>query len=147
MRRNKYGNKKARCLSKHIHDSKFEASYCNRLLAMKQSGEISGYSIQVPYPLTVAGKLICTHIVDFVVIRFEPGHVVMPDKSVQHGDFRVDEAHEVKGFATDVWKIKRRLFEAIYPAVKYIVIKKGAVHVRRRKGQAGGITRGYVRLH
>jgi len=31
------------------------------------------------------------------------------------------EFHEVKGYATDVWKIKKKLVEALYPEIPYIV--------------------------
>lgn len=140
----KYHNKKTRCLSKHVHDSKFEASYCNRLLAMKQAGEISDFSIQVPYPMDVNGKHICTHVVDFVVHYYKPGQAVVADYPIRHGLFRTEEVHEVKGCETEVWKIKRKLFKALYPAAEYIVIKRGGfnakryIRARRKAGSGAG---------
>jgi len=118
----KYNNRKTYCLMRHLHDSKFEAGYCNRLLAMKQSGEIQHYDVQVPFWLPGGIK----HIVDFVV---KPG----PDFS--------REVHETKGFFTAVARLKKKLFEEKYPDIPYKVIyqnkrrkvwrKKTKVKVRR----------------
>ncbi len=112
---NKYHNKKSRCLSKHIHDSKMEAAYCDRLLARVQNQEILGYEVQVPFELKVEGVLICTHVVDFLTFKF------VPDGQRQ---IREEEVHEVKGCELDVWKIKRNLFKVLYPKIKYIVVKQ-----------------------
>lgn len=104
---NKYGNKKSRCLSQHVHDSKGEAGYCNRLLAMRHSGEIHDYFIQQPFILAPGIK----HVVDFVVVGKQPLGVEI-------------SVHEFKGVETQVWRIKRKLFKEKYPHWKYIVIKK-----------------------
>ena len=103
---NKYNNTKCECLSEHKHDSRAEAGYCDQLRLLKKAKEIKSYETQVSFPMTVNGKTICTHRVDFVV--------TLPNGK--------KEAHEVKGFATDVWNLKRKLFEAIYE-MPYIVIK------------------------
>lgn len=73
---NKYRNRKTRCLSGHLHDSKKEADYCNVLLAMKKNGEIEDYEIQPRYELLPGftnseGKRIrpITYTPDFVVYR------------------------------------------------------------------------------
>lgn len=105
---NKYGNKKLRCLNGHLHDSTIEANYCLRLKAMLQHKEILAYSTQPRFALEVGGKLICHHIVDFLVVT--------NDNETQ--------VHEVKGFATPEWMLKKKLFEALKPHIKYIVIKK-----------------------
>ena len=70
--------------------------------------EIRGYRSQVKFDLKVNDKHVTTHIVDFMV---------------ENNDKKF-EVHEYKGFATDAWDIKRRLFEAIYPEIPYIVITK-----------------------
>ena len=93
----KYHNIKKQCLSGHIHASKFEADYCNRLLAMQRAGEIQSYKIQVKIPLIVNGQKICDHIVDFLVVQ-------------NNG---VAEVREAKGMATPVWKLKYKLFQAL----------------------------------
>lgn len=78
---------------------------------MKKAGEIHNYEIQHKIDLKVNGIHITNHYVDFLV--FKPQGVV--------------EFHEVKGYATSEWKIKRRLTEALFPAIPYIV-KQGKNH-------------------
>lgn len=106
----KYGNIRKQCFSQHLHASKLEANYCNRLLAMRQKGEIGAFDIQVSFDLYGPNReLICTHVVDFVV--WINGR---------------REVHETKGHATDVWRIKKKLFEANYPDIKYLVVRRGS---------------------
>jgi hypothetical protein len=104
---NKYKNKSCKCLSGHIHDSRGEARYCDTLKLALSAKQIKDYAIQKTYPLIVNGSTITRHRVDFVVTTLE-------DKL---------EVHECKGFATEAWKIKMKLFEACYPDIKYLVIK------------------------
>lgn len=106
--RNKYGNHKVCCLSKHTHDSKLEANYCNRLLAMLQAKEIKSYDVQFRIGFIVNGVPVCDHIVDFLVIGLDGKR----------------ECHDTKGMKTDVWRIKYKLFKALYPTVEYKVIEK-----------------------
>ena len=109
FKRSKYGNHRVYCLSKHLHDSKLEANYCNRLLAMQQAREISHYETQVSFDLNVEGKLICKHIVDFCIWKNDPHPC---------------EVHDTKGMKTDVWRLKHKLFEALYPYITYVVVTK-----------------------
>lgn len=101
----KYNNRKTRCLSKHLHDSKFEADYCNRLLAMKQKGEVAHYFIQQSFKIGAGIK----HVVDFLVWRLEKGYIIQ-------------EVHETKGVWTAVARMKMKLFKEKYPYIPYIVI-------------------------
>lgn len=103
----KYKNKSCRCLSGHVHDSRGEAGHCNYLLAQKQGKEIRDYEIQKKFDLSVNGVHICNHYVDFLVVE-------------NSGAVHVEE---FKGFATDLWRIKRKLFEANYPNIRYEVKK------------------------
>ncbi len=100
------GNISCHCLSQHVHDSRAEARYCDQLKAAQQAGDIVGYKCQVQTPLLAGGKVICYHIVDFVV--------------EEKPDFYV--AHEVKGFQTPEWRLKRKLWEATNP-MPYKVIQ------------------------
>ena len=103
----KYGNeRRTPCRQKHIHDSKLEADYCNQLELLTRAGEIRQYNVQYSFPLIVEGILIAKHIVDFVVINNEGGR----------------EVHETKGYATKDWKLKRKLFNVLYPLYTYHVI-------------------------
>lgn len=106
-RPSKYNARTCRCNRGHIHDSIGEANYCNQLDALVKAREIKSYEIQQKYMFKVKGKHITTHIVDFVVTTNEGK----------------EEVHEVKGFATEVWRIKWKLFEALYPKIPYHVIR------------------------
>lgn len=103
----KYRNQTCKCIQGHIHHSRGEAQYCTKLYAMMQHQEIRSYEIQKCYRLDVNGHHICNHYVDFLVF--------MNDGK--------QEVHEFKGFATTEWMLKKRLFEAVYPDIPYIVIK------------------------
>lgn len=105
MKRKKYGNRS--CYSDGIRfDSALEAEYYNQLKLLKKAGHIRDFSRQVTFRFYVNEKLICSHRVDFLVVNSEGS----------------EEVHEVKGFATDVWNIKRKLFEALYPEIPYKVV-------------------------
>jgi len=107
VRRSKYNNTSCYCNLGHKHDSMAEAGYCNHLLLLKKAKEIKDFKTQVSYPLMVNDKRVTVHIVDFEVINKEGKK----------------EVHEYKGFATAVWNLKRKLFEACYPSIPYIVIR------------------------
>jgi len=119
--KNKYGNKKSMCLLKHTHDSKGEANYCNRLLAMKQNGEIVDFLTQVIFLLPGGIR----HIVDF--------YVKVKEYNFSEAQVCGFEVHEFKGFKTDVWRIKKKLFEESYPHIPYKVICKPERRKRCKK--------------
>ena len=80
------------------NDSKFEAGKAQELELLKKAGEIVGFQEQVKLPLEVNGYHICNYYIDFVV---------------DHNDGTI-EYIETKGWATDVWKLKWKLFESLY---------------------------------
>ena len=94
--------------------SKKEAGYYQQLKIEKRCKLIKGFERQVsfelfaysPAAMRFEGVSVCKHIVDFLV--------TLPDGK--------REVREVKGFATDVWDLKRKLFEANYPQIPYKVI-------------------------
>jgi hypothetical protein len=93
-------------------DSKFEAGKAQELELLKKAGEIADYQTQVKIPLEVNGYIVCDYTIDFII---------------EHKDGMI-EYLETKGFATDVWKLKWKLFEAIYsdsPNVKLTVEYQG----------------------
>ena len=107
-RSHKYNAASCKCYSGHIHDSRLEARVCDRLLAMVQGGEIESYERQVNFDLLAYGIKICAHRVDYVLTH--------KNNSL--------EVWEVKGYATPEWRIKKKLFEANYPHIKYTVVVK-----------------------
>ena len=116
LKRDRYGHigrKKAVCGSGHRHDSKEEACYCDQLALLQKAGEILGYELQKTFKLEVNGQLICRHRVDFLVYTLT-GQEVHEYKG----------AHFLKPGQGDVWKIKRRLFEILFPGICYKTISK-----------------------
>lgn len=94
-----------------VYHSKFEAQYARDLDLMIKAKKVIEWTPQVKISLDVNGYHICNYICDFKVI--------MKDGSIQ--------LHEVKGFETDMFRMKRKLLEATYliehPEIKYIIIK------------------------
>lgn len=76
-------------------DSQKEARYYTKLKLMQKAGEISFFLMQVPVPIMGNKK----HRVDFLVFY--------PDGSW--------EFHEVKGYETEPWRLKRDYIEDHYP--------------------------------
>lgn len=94
-----------------LYDSKFEASYAAELDLRKKAGEIVKWEKQKTLELIVNGYLVCTYRIDFIVYY--------PDLTVEYV--------ETKGWASPVWKLKWRLFEALYsdlPDVRLTVVKQ-----------------------
>jgi len=108
FKHNKYKNKRCLCKQNHKHDSRAEARYCDMLALLKKAKEIKDYEIQKTFPLKFNGEKITSHRVDFLV-------------TTKNGK---QEVREYKGFATKEWKIKKRMFEVLYPDIPYIVIEK-----------------------
>jgi len=102
------------------NDSKFEAGKAQELELLLKAGEIKSFQEQVKIPLVVNGFHICNYYIDFVV---------------KHNDGEIEYV-ETKGYATDVWKLKWKIFEALYdlPGNKLTVEYQGKTwrpHKRR----------------
>jgi hypothetical protein len=78
------------------YHSKFEAKYARDLDLRLGAGEIASWDRQINIRLRgVGGSHICIYKIDFVVMHTDG----------------VKEYVEVKGFETDVWRLKWKLFE------------------------------------
>jgi len=101
MRNNKFNNRKTE-YNGFVFDSKKEAEHAQVLdfsrSARNEKQRVEAYRKQVPYVININGKKICTYLADFVV---------------QYGDKRI-EVQDVKGFKTDIYKLKKKLVEAVY---------------------------------
>ena len=105
--KNKYHAQKCRCLNEHMHDSKGEAAYCDGLYFQVKSGDLMEYEVQKRFDLHgINGKKVAAHYVDFLLTDFN----------------NKQEVHEYKGVQTQLWKLKKALFEHEYPNIPYIVI-------------------------
>ena len=94
----KYSAIRTRCASDHLHDSKMEAKRCDQLVALESEGKISRLEQQPEFRVEINGKLICRYVADFAWFT---------------ADCRVIE--DVKGMATPVFNLKRKLVEAAHP--------------------------------
>lgn len=104
---NKYSNKKCKCASGHIHDSKKEAKRCNELAILERAGIIQNLQQQVKFVLIPSQKLggkvaerECSYYADFVYT--ENGKQVVED---------------TKGIKTDAYKIKKKLMLYVHGIV------------------------------
>jgi Protein of unknown function (DUF1064) len=109
-KKNKYKASKQRYKGS-LYDSRKEANYAATLDMLKKATDprerVKKWDRQVRVPLIVNGKLIANWYCDF---------------EVTYADGR-KELHEVKGFDTEVWRLKRKLFEALYPKRPMKVIR------------------------
>lgn len=95
MRLNKYNARKT--LYRGVtYDSAREAKYAFELDMRKRAGQIKAWDRQVPIALEAYGRPICKYKIDFIIIHLD-GHL---------------EYVEVKGYETDVWKLKWKVFKA-----------------------------------
>lgn len=102
--RSKYGNKKVE-LDGHVFDSQAEVKYYQQLKWLQAHGDILLFRLQPRYLLQEAfekdGKK--HRRIDYIA-----------DFEVHHKDGSI-EVVDIKGFETEVFKIKRKLFEKKYP--------------------------------
>jgi hypothetical protein len=89
-------------------DSKAEAAhYLYTLKPLLESGEISNLKVHPRYPIEVNRIKICTYIADFQYTRVN----VQPPV----GEMIVED---VKGYRTEIYKLKKKLVEATYVGLK-----------------------------
>lgn len=109
-RGSKYNSKSVVYEGTQFH-SKKEAAYAAELDLRKKAGDIKSWERQVKISLDVNDHHIANYYCDFKVTN--------KDGSI--------EFHEVKGFETEVYRLKRKILEATFlhdnPDFKYVVIK------------------------
>jgi hypothetical protein len=94
------------------YDSKFEAGYGQELEIRKKAKDIKNFEAHVRLPLVVNNYTVCDYYIDF---------------KIYHNDGTI-EFCETKGFPTPAWKIKWKLFCALYeddPNTKITLIMQG----------------------
>lgn len=107
----KYGNKKT-TVNGITFDSKKEAKYYTELLALMAADVVTNIKIQPRYTLQDSykknGKVIrkIEYVADFEV-TYTDGHIEIVD---------------VKGVKTDVYRLKKKLFEYKYPNYKIVEV-------------------------
>lgn len=108
-KRNKY-NAKKKSYKGRSYDSTAECNHAIKLDAGKQAGEIKEITPQFKIALKVNGVHICNYFMDF--------RVMLVDGTIEY--------HEVKGYATQLWRMKWRLLEATiqeHENAKLVLIK------------------------
>ena len=105
-RKGKFNNKRA-VHGGRLYHSKKEADYARELDLRVRAKELKSWRRQVPFRLCVNGRLVCTYILDF-----------------EETDTNDNVSYtEVKGYETDVWRLKWILFEALYPDVQRRIVQ------------------------
>jgi hypothetical protein len=122
---NKYGAQKT-IYNGRKYDSKHEASIAQEIELLRKAGDVVTVEPQRTYNLYAKnGGRICTHRPDFT-LTFKDGH---------------QEVWEAKGFATEIWRLKLKLFEDNYPDITYLVITPKETYYgyprKHNKGSAG----------
>lgn len=84
-------------------DSRKEADYYSNLKLLKRAGEIKGFCRQARFYIGAGREYVC----DFIV--WHESHV---------------EIIDVKGFETDVFKIKKDMFDEMYPGLELKIVKE-----------------------
>ena len=114
-RRRKYNAQACRCSHDHRHDSRLESARCETLhLLMRAKEELYGGRIvaienQPTLELRVNGVLVC---------KYRPDFGLTVENSL-------DPVYEdAKGFETDVFRIKRKLYDALHPGNPLRVVKQ-----------------------
>lgn len=102
---NKFGNKKQE-VNGIVYHSKKEAGYAHDLAMRKSAGDIKDWERQVKISLDVGKYHIANYYIDFVVT---------------HNDDRIEYV-EVKGFETPEWRLKWKLFEALYSEIPNTIL-------------------------
>lgn len=103
-RKNKYGNKKV-TIDGIKFDSKGEGARYRDLKLLEEAGKIQDLKLQVRFKMIVNEQLICTYIVDFTYLDLDAVEYI---------------AEDFKGYRTDVYKIKAKLFKALYPEYRFL---------------------------
>ena len=96
-RGNKYGNTR-KVYGGQVYDSKKESRQAQELDLLIKAHEIKGYERQVRFSIDVNGYHICNYIADFVIENLDGSKEIL----------------EVKGFATEIFRLKWKLIEALY---------------------------------
>jgi hypothetical protein len=107
FRKNKYRAKRSVCFLGHNHPSMVECRFCEALQAAKKDGSVKEFFYEMKYDLMVNGIKIGSHKPDFTVI-YPDGRTVV---------------QEIKGYVTRDFILRKKIFEANYPKIPYIIIK------------------------
>jgi len=93
-----------------VFDSKLEAARYKILKKHQEDGDISDLQVQIDFPCTITvdglDTKICSYIADF--------------KYKRNKEWVVEDT---KGVITQVFRLKKKLVEALYPGTKIVIVK------------------------
>jgi len=89
-----------------VFASKKEAKRYSELRLLERAGEIAALELQPKFPCVVNGQKVCVYIADFAYLNAQGSRVI----------------EDVKGMKTRVYRIKKKLVEALYPNVKIVEV-------------------------
>ena len=133
-RPSKFGNKRYKLDGINFVSKAEAAYYWFHIKPRYEAGEIQNLEFQPRIRCQVDGVKICDYVADFSYIdRNETG---------QHGQHGCQVIIEVKGYKTDVYKLKIKLVHALHPGLKIIVIpsnqlKKDIAQLPPQEGTPG----------
>lgn len=104
IRRTKYGSKKTE-VNGIKFDSKKEAKRYVELLLLERAGLIRELRLQPRFPFVINGQKFCTYIADFMYYSEKEQCIIVED---------------VKGYKTEVYKLKSKLFRIMYDQYRFI---------------------------
>ena len=117
MSHSKFRNKKV-SLDGYTFDSLAEAKHYKYTLKPRlEAGEISHLEIHPRIRCELNGRKICDYIADF---RYLDVSFAGPQ-----GQQGMTVVEDVKGYKTDVYRLKKKLVEAMYPGTKIFEISPG----------------------
>jgi hypothetical protein len=120
---NKYKNKKV-VIDGHKFDSEAEAKHYWFVLKPRlEAGEITNLQFQPQFLVTIRGKKICTYKADF---QYFDKTATGPEE--QCGALIVED---VKGYKTDVYRLKKKMVEAAFPGT--LISEISAAKYRAKK--------------
>jgi hypothetical protein len=105
-KRNKYNATKTTYRG-YTYDSGKEARYSLYLDSEQYAGRVKDYKRQFKMSLDVNGKHVCNYYADFLIFH----------------DNGVKEIADIKGVVTDLFRLKWKLAQALYPDYKYSIVK------------------------
>ena len=87
--------------------SKLEAKRYGELKMLERAGKIDMLVLQPRYPMQINGVKIVTYVADFSYVDLENNRLITED---------------TKGCVTDLYRVKRQLFRALYPHLKLVEV-------------------------
>ena len=102
---NKYRNTKTKIDGINF-DSQKEADYYSKLKLLERAKEIVKFERQVKMPIEINSIHIAYYVLDF--------KVYYPNGDIKHIDIKAKDKKTNKWITTDVFKLKKKLIEAIY---------------------------------